>query len=33
MTLTIAATVVFEIIGPPVTLAAIYRTERGATGR
>lgn len=34
MTLTIAATVVFELIGPPVTLAAINRVERAsASGR
>ncbi len=33
MTLTIAATVVFEIIGPPLTLAAIHRTERAAADR
>ncbi|MBO6602825.1 MAG: cation:proton antiporter [Roseicyclus sp.] len=33
MTLTIAATVIFEIIGPPVTLAAIRRTDRTTAPR
>jgi Kef-type K+ transport system membrane component KefB len=31
LTLTIAATVVFEIVGPPVTLAMIRRAERART--
>ena len=32
MALTIASTVVFEIVGPPVTFAAIRRTAGAAPG-